>query len=211
MYLATQLFLLSVTSGKNWLLDLGFHACMRCLFLIKTMLDWGICAISFKKTRGPCWMKQWDLLYIERSIFQTSWKDDCCPDFLFLTLETSGLHHRTGFDQIFWFLTQIGPAKWLNWAKQLICGCCFTSVEVCSKRRNNSWFLASTVVIQQPHMSYYNPFNHCICPIWVQSQKFWSKPGLWWRPEVPKSKYKKLGQQSSFRRLGKYSFKWKGN
>jgi hypothetical protein len=133
------------------------------------------------------------------------------PWFLFLTLETSGLHHRTGFVQIFWFLTQIGPAKWLNWAKQLICGCCFTSVEVCSKRRNNSWFLASTVVIQQPHMSYYNPFNHCICPIWVQSQKFWSKPGLWWRPEVPKSKYKKLGQQSSFRRLGKYSFKWKGN
>ena len=25
----------------------------------------------------------------ERSIFQTFWKHDCCPDFLFLELETS--------------------------------------------------------------------------------------------------------------------------
>jgi hypothetical protein len=45
------------------------------------------------------------------SIFQTFWKDDCCPNFLFLDLGTLDLHHRPGFDQIFWFWTQIEPEK----------------------------------------------------------------------------------------------------
>ena len=39
----------------------------------------------------------------KRSIFQTFWKDDCCPIFLFLELETSDLHHRPSFDQFFDF------------------------------------------------------------------------------------------------------------
>ena len=35
-------------------------------------------------------------LKAKRSIFQAFWKDDCCPDFLFLNLGTSDLHHRPG-------------------------------------------------------------------------------------------------------------------
>ena len=45
---ATQLFSLSVVSGKNWLLDLGF---MRQEMFIsdKTVLNGGIRTISFRK------------------------------------------------------------------------------------------------------------------------------------------------------------------
>ena len=52
--------------------------------------------------------------FVERSIFQTFWKDDCCPDFLFLRLGASDLHHRPGFDKGFQFWTQIILALWLN-------------------------------------------------------------------------------------------------
>ena len=48
------------------------------------------------------------LLKNQRSIFQIFWKDACWPNFLFLDVETSVLHHRPVFDQIFWFWTQIG-------------------------------------------------------------------------------------------------------
>ena len=39
----------------------------------------------------------------ERSIFQTFWKPDCCPDFLFLELETSNF----GYLLIFWFTVTV--------------------------------------------------------------------------------------------------------
>ena len=48
MYFATQLFTLSVTSGKKWLLDPGF----RWQQMIRTVSNQGIRAISFRK--NPC-------------------------------------------------------------------------------------------------------------------------------------------------------------
>ena len=45
MYFAMQSFSLVVTSGKKWLLDLGFRL-REIVFLTKTVLNWGICAIS---------------------------------------------------------------------------------------------------------------------------------------------------------------------
>ena len=51
-------------------------------------------ALYFLK-RYLCFSHGW----IERSIFQTFWKPDCCPDFLFLELETSNF----GYLLIFWF------------------------------------------------------------------------------------------------------------
>ena len=56
--------------------------------------------------------KIWKNLPLKRSIFQTFWKPHCCTKFLFLEIMTTDLHHRPGFDQIFWFWTQIGPAQW---------------------------------------------------------------------------------------------------
>ena len=38
-------------------------------------------------------------LYIKRSIFQTFWRLHCCPDFLFIELDTSNF----GYLLIFWF------------------------------------------------------------------------------------------------------------
>ena len=67
---------------------------------------------------------------LKRVSSKPSGKMIVAPIFLFLDLGTSDLHHRPGFDQLFWFWTQIEPAKWLNWIKYLICGCCFASVEV---------------------------------------------------------------------------------
>ena len=52
-------------------------------------------------------------------------------------------------------------------------------------------------------MSYYAQINHCEGSIWVQNQNLWTKPGLWWRSEVPNSKNKNLGQQSSFQKVWK--------
>ena len=52
-------------------------------------------------------------------------------------------------------------------------------------------------------MSYYAQINHCEGSIWVQNQNLWTKPGLWWRSEVPNSKNKKMGQQSSFQKVWK--------
>ena len=43
------------------------------------------------------------------------------------------------------------------------------------KKEYNNYFLAFTVVIQLPQISYYDPFNHCAGPIWVQIQNPWSK------------------------------------
>ena len=42
------------------------------------------------------------------------WKDDCCPDVLFLDLRTSDHHHRPNFDQAFQFWTHIGPTGYLR-------------------------------------------------------------------------------------------------
>ena len=61
----------------------------------------------------------------------------------------------------------------------------------------------STVVIQLPQIRYYAPFNHCVGLIWVQNQKFWSKPGLWWRSVVIISKNKKMVQQCGFQKIWK--------
>ena len=56
----TQLFSLSVTSGKIGCL-IWVSGGMRCLFLIKNGLNWGICTISFRKKKsvkpGLCWLK----------------------------------------------------------------------------------------------------------------------------------------------------------
>ena len=50
----------------------------------------------------------------KRSIFQMfCWKPYCCPEFLFLKLGISDLHHRPGFEQGFWIWTQNWPAQWL--------------------------------------------------------------------------------------------------
>ena len=48
---------------------------------------------SNKKGPKPFWS------HIERSIFQTLWKNYSCPDFLFLKLETSNF----GYSLIIWF------------------------------------------------------------------------------------------------------------
>ena len=62
MYFATQLFSLSVISGKNWLLDLG-SMWQEMFFLIKTMLNQGIRAISFRKKLLIETVLSVDLLY----------------------------------------------------------------------------------------------------------------------------------------------------
>ena len=49
MYFATQLFSLSVTSGKKWFLDLGFRWQEMCFCEKKTVLNGEIRAISFRK------------------------------------------------------------------------------------------------------------------------------------------------------------------
>ena len=41
----------------------------------------------------------------QRSIFQIFWKPHCCPNFLFLKLGISDLHHRPSFEQGFWIWT----------------------------------------------------------------------------------------------------------
>ena len=43
--------------------------------------------------------KIWKNLPLKRSIFQTFWKPDCCPNFLFFKLETSNFSYLL----IFWF------------------------------------------------------------------------------------------------------------
>jgi hypothetical protein len=55
------------------------------------------------------------------------------------------------------------------------------------KRKYNNYFWAFTVVAQLPQISYYDPFNHCAGPVWVQIQNPWSKWGPWWRSEIPKA------------------------
>ena len=52
MYFATQSFSLSVISGKNWLLDMGFMWQEMFISDKKTVLNGGIRAISFRKK--PC-------------------------------------------------------------------------------------------------------------------------------------------------------------
>ena len=71
------------------------------------------------------------------------------------------------------------------------------------KREYNNYFLAFTVVIQLPQMSYYDPFNNCAGPIWVQIQNPWSKRGLWWSSEIPNFKNKKSVQQCGFQKIWK--------
>ena len=84
-----------------------------------------------------------------------------------------------------------------------MCGCWITTVEA----KNQLLFLlllhTSTLVKQQPQMSCFAQFNHFAGPIWVKNQNIWSKPVLWWRPEVSKVKNKKSGQQSSFQEVWK--------
>ena len=69
MYIVTQLFQLSVTSGQNWLLDLGFRW-QEMTFLIKTALNRGIRAISLQKksvlNRGPPVMHFWQAGYYHK-------------------------------------------------------------------------------------------------------------------------------------------------
>ena len=61
----------------------------------------------------------------------------------------------------------------------------------------------STIVIQLPQIMHYALFIHCAGPIWVQNQKFWSKPGLWRKSVVNISKNKNLVQQCGFQKIWK--------
>ena len=54
---------------------------------------------SHSDQNSSCFWLMYMINNLKRSIFQTFWKPDCCPDFLFLELETSNF----GYLLIFWF------------------------------------------------------------------------------------------------------------
>ena len=59
----------------NWSLQLAHRHCQKVFFHVSYLLD-------VLRGHPSCY-------YYKRGIFQTFWKPDCCPDFLFLELETS--------------------------------------------------------------------------------------------------------------------------
>ena len=125
-----------------------------------------------------------------------------------LELVTLDLHHSLGFDQEFWFWTQIGPAQWLNWGITfyLIWGCCITTLEATNQlspgNRFGTWYQFQTSNTTATNA----PLNHCAGSIWVQNQSFFCQNqdyGEYLRSLTPKTKIWCNNPVS--RRFGKYT------
>ena len=94
-------------------------------------------------------------------------------------------------------------SHFFQWIKKIIKN--FWDMEIIGNIRKMNLFKRKylKIVIQLQQISYYAPINHCAGQFWVQIQNPCSKPGLWWRSEIPNFKNKKSVQQCGFQKIWK--------